>query len=249
MSANVGLPTPRGSGTSGYVQRNLSYLRPRDPLPSRDAPEPEFRQRQPNKEILEHDRRRAIEVKILEERDRLEEENEKLGEEGKVAEEGEETAGEKVILTEEQIEERLDKLREKLTKELEDELAGRTQPGRRGRFDGPPKERRQFKAHQVHEQAEAKIQETERFRRAVKIRTDEDAPRDSYRGRRDDYPPPPPRRDDERREREGGERHRDSDKYHRHSRRRRSYSASRSRSPPAYRDLDRPTSPGRRDRW
>ena len=30
MSANVGLSTPRGSGTSGYVQRNLSHLKPRE---------------------------------------------------------------------------------------------------------------------------------------------------------------------------------------------------------------------------
>jgi hypothetical protein len=76
MSSNVGLATPRGSGTSGYVQRNLSHLKPRDaiaPYP-RDLEERRYRQRQPDKEILEHDRKRQIEVKCFELRDRLEEE-------------------------------------------------------------------------------------------------------------------------------------------------------------------------------
>ncbi|KAI5297017.1 hypothetical protein KEM56_005146, partial [Ascosphaera pollenicola] len=107
MSANVGLPTPRGSGTSGYVQRNLSYLRPRDPRPDNyPGPEEGFKQRQPDKQILEHDRRRAVEVKILEERDRLEEENERIQEEN--AKEGAEVKPE---MTEEEIEEKLDALR------------------------------------------------------------------------------------------------------------------------------------------
>lgn len=76
MSSNVGLSTPRGSGTSGYVQRNLSALKPRskhEPYP-RDSELLKHRQRQPDREILEHDRRRAIEVKVFELRDRLEDE-------------------------------------------------------------------------------------------------------------------------------------------------------------------------------
>lgn len=76
MSSNVGLTTPRGSGTSGYVQRNLSTLRPRDiaqPYP-RDVDSLKHRQRQPDKEILEHDRKREVEVKVFELRDRLEDE-------------------------------------------------------------------------------------------------------------------------------------------------------------------------------
>ncbi|EMC96733.1 hypothetical protein BAUCODRAFT_39908, partial [Baudoinia panamericana UAMH 10762] len=74
MAANVGLSTPRGSGTSGYVQRNLSHLKPRDniqPYP-KDVDSIKHRQRQPDKEILEHDRKREIEVKVFELRDRLE---------------------------------------------------------------------------------------------------------------------------------------------------------------------------------
>lgn len=76
MSSNVGLSTPRGSGTSGYVQRNLSNFKPRDtaqPYP-KDLDSIKHRQRQPDKEILEHDRKREIEVKVFELRDKLEEE-------------------------------------------------------------------------------------------------------------------------------------------------------------------------------
>lgn len=76
MSSNVGLSTPRGSGTSGYVQRNLSHLKPRDqtaPYPPKDFDDLRHRQRQPDASILEHDRRREIEVKVFELRDKLEE--------------------------------------------------------------------------------------------------------------------------------------------------------------------------------
>ncbi|KAL2007324.1 hypothetical protein VTN00DRAFT_8762 [Thermoascus crustaceus] len=203
MSSNVGLPTPRGSGTSGYVQRNLSYMKPRDqgygapypPVSSANAggPGSSFKQRKPDKQILEHDRKRAIEVKVLEERERLEEENERIEEElkkskGKKGEDGETTAK---VLTEEEIEERCEALRQRLLKELEEELAGpgpddrypgggygrdrdrdrRGGGGRHGR-DLPPKERKQFKSYQVHEQAEAKIQESERLRKALGIKED-----------------------------------------------------------------------------
>lgn len=76
MSSNVGLTTPRGSGTSGYVQRNLSHLKPRDnaaPYPQA-VEELKLRQRQPDKGIIEHERKREIEVKVFELRDQLEEE-------------------------------------------------------------------------------------------------------------------------------------------------------------------------------
>lgn len=76
MSSNVGLTTPRGSGTSGYVQRNLSHLKPRDniqPYP-KDFDAIKHKQRQPDKDILEHDRKREVEVKVFELRDRLEDE-------------------------------------------------------------------------------------------------------------------------------------------------------------------------------
>lgn len=77
MSDNVGLSTPRGSGTSGYVQRNLAHLKPRDraaPYNTKDLDSFKHRQRQPDKEILEHDRKREVEVKVFELRDQLEDE-------------------------------------------------------------------------------------------------------------------------------------------------------------------------------
>ncbi len=76
MSDNVGLSTPRGSGTSGYVQRNLAQIRPRDsgaPY-SKDLDVLRHKQRRPDKGILEHDRKREVEIKVLELRDKLEEE-------------------------------------------------------------------------------------------------------------------------------------------------------------------------------
>ncbi|PWY82963.1 hypothetical protein BO70DRAFT_361884 [Aspergillus heteromorphus CBS 117.55] len=221
MSSNVGLTTPRGSGTSGYVQRNYAFMKPRTagygaPYPpvsganssssSFSDPDRSFKQRQPDKQILEHDRRRAVEVKVMEERERLEEENERLeemaialkkgkkGEEGdkdgkedeKEEEDGEEKKGTK-ILSEEEIDERCEVLRKKLLKELErneeDRASGRRSGGGSGgsgaggrRWGGdmlpPAKGRRQLKSYQVHELAEAKIEESERLRRALGIRED-----------------------------------------------------------------------------
>ncbi|KFA67477.1 hypothetical protein S40285_00156 [Stachybotrys chlorohalonatus IBT 40285] len=139
MSDNVGLSTPRGSGTSGYVQRNLAHLKSRDygaPYP-KDLDSLRHKQRQPDKGILEHDRKREIEVKVFDLRDKLEEEE----------------------VDEDEIEERCNKLREKLLAEMN---SGRNKSG----------PRKPFKEHQVHEMADAKIQESERLRRALKIRSD-----------------------------------------------------------------------------
>ncbi|KYK61418.1 hypothetical protein DCS_02560 [Drechmeria coniospora] len=139
MSDNVGLSTPRGSGTSGYVQRNLAHIKPRDygaPYPS-DLDSLRHKQRQPDKGILEHDRKRQIEVKVFELRDELEEKE----------------------IDEDEIDRRCDELRQKLTAESES-----------GNKNGGP--RRQFKVHQVHEMADAKIKESERLRKALKISSD-----------------------------------------------------------------------------
>jgi hypothetical protein len=77
MSDNVGLATPRGSGTSGYVQRNLAHMKPRDmaaPYMRRDSETLRHKQRQPDKGLLDHERKREVEVKVFELRDKLEEE-------------------------------------------------------------------------------------------------------------------------------------------------------------------------------
>ncbi|RPB05883.1 cwf21-domain-containing protein [Choiromyces venosus 120613-1] len=144
MSSNVGLSTPRGSGTSGYVQRNLSHLKPRDyPPPSSSSSATstnrEYWQRQPDEEILEHHRKRGVEVKCLEFRDKLEDEG----------------------VDEDEIDERVEVYRKELLGRLEREgdVIGE---GRKGGF----------KPHQVHEIAAAKAVESERLRNALGISKD-----------------------------------------------------------------------------
>lgn len=78
MSYNgIGLASVRGSGTSGYVQTNKFHLtasrqKPREQmrdLRSLEAPAA----RKANSDILEHNRKRAVEMKLLELREKLEE--------------------------------------------------------------------------------------------------------------------------------------------------------------------------------
>ena len=165
MSSNVGLTTPRGSGTSGYVQRNLSLLKPRDnnnysPYPGRVGTSSSsssdtigHRPRKPDQQILNHDRLREIEVKVFDLRDKLEDEE----------------------VEEEEIERRCGELREGLLAK-----GGKGGKGPEGGESSPtnppphghPPARRQFKTHQVHEQAEAKILESEKLRRALGISKD-----------------------------------------------------------------------------
>jgi cwf21 domain len=165
MSSNVGLTTPRGSGTSGYVQRNLSSLKPRDtgfgaPYPPRNSSNPDSdysssiqpRQRQPDQAILAHDRQREVEVQVFELRDQLEEE-------GK--------------LDEEEIDQRCDTLRQELLEEMDGDGkrgGGRGDNVKEGRLGKGKGKGKALKPHQVHELAEAKIKESERLRKALGIK-------------------------------------------------------------------------------
>ncbi|EPE06068.1 pre-mrna-splicing factor cwc21 [Ophiostoma piceae UAMH 11346] len=154
MSDNVGLSTPRGSGTSGYVQRNRAFIRPRDnayamPSNPREALAAQQKQhlngrpREPDQGILEHDRKRAIEVRVFALRDELED---------------------KAELDEDAIDEKCDALRKALTEEAQRNSGNTNNNGGGGR--------QRFKAHQVHEQARAKQIESERLRRALRINKD-----------------------------------------------------------------------------
>ena len=72
----VGLSSVRGSGTSGYVTTNKFHLKasrlgPRDDQRG-DLLKAGGGVRKPNAEILEHNRKRAVEVKLAELRDALE---------------------------------------------------------------------------------------------------------------------------------------------------------------------------------
>ncbi|KAJ6814704.1 uncharacterized protein M6B38_137840 [Iris pallida] len=71
MYNGIGLQTARGSGTSGYVQANKFFVRPRsnaNAAPSGDpcsAGSDGGGIKEANKDILEHDRKRQIQLRLL----------------------------------------------------------------------------------------------------------------------------------------------------------------------------------------
>ncbi|CAG9772112.1 unnamed protein product [Ceutorhynchus assimilis] len=70
MYNGIGLHTPRGSGTNGHVQRNCASIRPIEKTKAYSTEElsrldqPSIKQ--PNKDILDHERKRKIELKCAE---------------------------------------------------------------------------------------------------------------------------------------------------------------------------------------
>ena len=79
MYNGIGLTTPRGSGSNGFVQRNIAAVRTRKEKVDYKTEEQLARldkmiEKKPNKEILEHQWKRKIEVKCFELQDQLEEE-------------------------------------------------------------------------------------------------------------------------------------------------------------------------------
>jgi serine/arginine repetitive matrix protein 2 len=73
MYNGIGLQTARGSGTNGYVQKNMSFVnhKPKVDYKSFDEMKPVVHKK-PNRDILEHEAKRQVEVKLLEYRDKLE---------------------------------------------------------------------------------------------------------------------------------------------------------------------------------
>lgn len=74
MYNGIGLQTPRGSGTNGYIQSNKFFMKPKSNKVLTDASSIKGFDtgqgtagltRKPNKEILEHDRKRQIQLKLL----------------------------------------------------------------------------------------------------------------------------------------------------------------------------------------
>lgn len=71
MYNGIGLSTPRGSGTNGYVQKNLSFI---TNTKQKETYKTDFDVKradasffkEPNREIAEHERKRKIEVKCFE---------------------------------------------------------------------------------------------------------------------------------------------------------------------------------------
>lgn len=71
MYNGIGLQTARGTGTNGYVQRNLSFVRNHkeqvEYKPDEEIKKLEtYINKKGNAELLKHDRKRKIEVKCLE---------------------------------------------------------------------------------------------------------------------------------------------------------------------------------------
>lgn len=77
MYNGIGLQTPRGSGTNGYIQTNKFFVRPKTGKVAHDTKGFEGDQgtggitKKPNKEILEHDRKRQIQLKLVVLEDKL----------------------------------------------------------------------------------------------------------------------------------------------------------------------------------
>ncbi|KAH7957883.1 hypothetical protein HPB52_024048 [Rhipicephalus sanguineus] len=78
MYNGIGLQTARGSGTNGYVQRNLSLVqRSRDKVSYKSEEDIQRLDaqliRKANSEILDHERKRKLEIKCLELQETMEE--------------------------------------------------------------------------------------------------------------------------------------------------------------------------------
>eukprot|EP00282_Hemiselmis_andersenii_P011623 CAMPEP_0114122808 /NCGR_PEP_ID=MMETSP0043_2-20121206/7890_1 /TAXON_ID=464988 /ORGANISM="Hemiselmis andersenii, Strain CCMP644" /LENGTH=188 /DNA_ID=CAMNT_0001215543 /DNA_START=220 /DNA_END=783 /DNA_ORIENTATION=- len=80
MYNGVGLRTVRGSATSGHVQKNLAHQpqRPKQDYQKdmeKGMSKSSIASRKPNKEIMEHQKKRQIELKLMEFREAMEERN------------------------------------------------------------------------------------------------------------------------------------------------------------------------------
>ena len=78
MYNGIGLQTARGSGTNGYVQRNMAFMRTRKDKVEYNSEEDLARlertlHKAPNKELMEHNWKRKIELQCLELSETMEE--------------------------------------------------------------------------------------------------------------------------------------------------------------------------------
>ena len=78
MYNGIGLATARGSGTNGFVQRNLCAVRKHKDKVDYKSEEQlkkldQMLIKQPNQEIMNHDRKRKVELKCMEMQELMEE--------------------------------------------------------------------------------------------------------------------------------------------------------------------------------
>lgn len=83
MYNGIGLETARGSGTNGFVQRNMSFIRRhKDKVDYKSEEELKKIEAQmtkgPNKDILDHERKRKVELKCMEMQELMEEQGYEL---------------------------------------------------------------------------------------------------------------------------------------------------------------------------
>lgn len=77
MYNGIGLTTPRGSGTNGYVVKNLGHLKPKNDSYKSNSYTEMYENQKPvlrtiSQDIIEHKRLREIELKVVEFMDELE---------------------------------------------------------------------------------------------------------------------------------------------------------------------------------
>ena len=106
MYNGIGLATVRGSGTNGYVQKNMAFVSAHRAAERRGNAKPKERRevaepKGPNAEIVAHNRKRAVEVKVFRLREALEAQD----------------------VPEAQVDEKCDALRARLLRELDEALA------------------------------------------------------------------------------------------------------------------------------
>lgn len=109
MHNGIGLPTARGSGTSGYVQKNLSYLKQKRANTNykqilqqfKDNPAPA--KKRANNEIIEHELKHKIEVELFDYTEQLKEKGIEAGEIEKLVKEKRESLNKKLLRNDNQI--------------------------------------------------------------------------------------------------------------------------------------------------
>ncbi|KAG6507128.1 pre-mRNA-splicing factor CWC21-like [Zingiber officinale] len=154
MYNGIGLQTPRGSGTNGYIQTSKFFVRPRPSTARPDAAisgsKPEGAVRKPNKEILEHDRKRKVRLKLLILQETLTDQG----------------------YTEAEIAEKLAEAKKTLEAEF---AAAASQDGGSGdgRRDRPPLPNKRFAGTQSHQIAARKEKQMETMRAALGIKDEQ----------------------------------------------------------------------------
>ncbi|XVF24565.1 hypothetical protein REPUB_Repub13aG0139100 [Reevesia pubescens] len=152
MYNGIGLTTPRGSGTNGYIQNNKFFVKPKTNRVT-DATKPfeagqgtaGLTTKKPNKDILDHDRKRQIELKLVILEDKLTEQG----------------------YTESEIADKLGEARKALQQEKDEDEEEEEEE--EGEVLPTPTRQKKFSDTQTHQVAARKEKQMETFRAALGI--------------------------------------------------------------------------------